>query len=75
MATDYINTVSGASSNKLNTVTNMISNTLEGDHKKKQAISAHEWAMCQLTVCFEFLSRNEKDTKVVPCKWHSELKY
>ena len=23
----------------------------------KQAISAHEWALCQLTVCFEFQSR------------------
>ena len=26
----------------------------------KQAISAHEWALCQLTMCFEFQSRSEK---------------
>ena len=38
---------------------------------KKQAISARERALCQLTVCFEFQSRSDrrKNTKVVPWKW------
>ena len=27
---------------------------------KEQAISAHEWALCQLTVCFEFQSRSDR---------------
>ena len=42
----------------------------------KQAISAREWALCQLTVCFEFQSRSDrrKGHKVVPCKWYSEGK-
>ena len=26
----------------------------------KQAISAREWALCQLTVCFEFQSRSDR---------------
>ena len=26
----------------------------------KQAISAHEWALCQLTVCFKFQSRSDR---------------
>ena len=26
----------------------------------KQAISARKWALCQLTVCFEFQSRSER---------------
>ena len=41
----------------------------------KQAISARERALYQLTVCFEFLSKSEKeiDTKFVPCKWYSEV--
>ena len=39
----------------------------------KQAISAHEQALCQLTVCFEFQSSSDrkKDTKGVPWKWCS----
>ena len=43
---------------------------------QKQAISASERALCQLTVYFEFQSRSErrKDSKVVPCKWYSEVK-
>ena len=39
---------------------------------RKQAISARERALCQLTVCFEFQSRSDrrkKNTKVVPWKW------
>ena len=27
---------------------------------EKQAISAHEWALCQLSVCFEFQSRRDR---------------
>ena len=27
---------------------------------QKQAISAHEWALSQLSTCFEFLSKSEK---------------
>ena len=30
----------------------------------KQAISAHERALCQLTVCFEFQSRSERSFRV-----------
>ena len=50
----------------------------KGAHKKKtkkQAISAREQALCQL--CFESRVevKEEKDTKVMPCKWHSEVKY
>ena len=28
--------------------------------RNKQAISAREWALCQLTVCFEFQSRSDR---------------
>ena len=42
----------------------------------KQAISAHEQALCQLTVCFEFQSRSDrrKGHKTVSWKWCSEGK-
>ena len=33
---------------------------LESLHKTKQAISARERALCQLTVCFEFQSRSDR---------------
>ena len=44
---------------------------------EKQAISVHEWALCQLTVCYEIRVevKEEKDTKVVPIKWYSQVKY
>ena len=29
-------------------------------HKRKKAIGAHERALCQLTVCFQFQSKKEK---------------
>ena len=43
----------------------------------KQAISARERALCQLTMCLSFREekKEEKDKKVVPCKWYSEVKY
>ena len=31
----------------------------------KQAISAHTLAVCQLTVCFEFQSRSEKEKDTI----------
>ena len=42
----------------------------------KQAISAREQALCQLTMCLSFRVEvtEEKDTKVVPWKWYSEGK-
>ena len=45
--------------------------------KVKQAISAREQALCQLTMrllSFRVEVKAEKDTKVVPCKWYSEVK-
>ena len=47
------------------------------DDFRKQAISAHERALCQLAVCFELQSRRdrlEKDTKVALWKWYLEGK-
>ena len=42
----------------------------------EQAISAHEQALCQLTVCFDFLSKSERDGHIIcACKWYSEVKY
>ena len=43
---------------------------------EKQAISARERALCQLTVCFEFQSGSDrrKGHKFVPWKWCSEGK-
>ena len=35
-------------------------NFLAKDKVLKQAISACEWALCQMTVCFEFQSRSER---------------
>ena len=42
----------------------------------KQAISAHEWALCQLTVCFQFQSRSErrKQHKSFVLQMDSEVK-
>ena len=37
---------------------------MEIQKKKKQAISAREWALCQLTVCFEFQSTCERIFRV-----------
>ena len=39
----------------------------------KQAIS--ERALCQVTVCLSFRVEvtEEKDTKVAPCKWYSNV--
>ena len=44
------------------------------DHPKlKQAISACEWALCQLAVLsFRVELTEEKDSKVVSSKWYSE---
>ena len=44
--------------------------------KLKQAVSAHEWALCQLIVLLSFRVEvtEETDTKVVTCKWYSEVK-
>ena len=43
---------------------------------KEQAISAPEWALCQLCVLsFRVEVKEEKDTKAMPCEWHSEVKY
>ena len=36
------------------------------EKKRKQAISAHERALCQLTVCYEFQSRSERTQKLCP---------
>ena len=33
---------------------------MEFSHKHQQAISARERALCQLSVCFEFQSRNDR---------------
>ena len=30
------------------------------EHKQKQAISAHGWALCQLTLCFELQSTSKR---------------
>ena len=39
-----------------------------------QAISARERALCQLCVLsFRVEVKKEKATKVVPCKWYSEV--
>ena len=35
--------------------------------QKKQAVSAREWALCQLTLCFELQSKNKSKTKGI--KW------
>ena len=44
--------------------------------KIEQAISACEQALCQLCVLnFRVEVKEGKDTKVVPCKWYSEVKY
>ena len=42
----------------------------------KQEISARDQALCQLCVLsFRVEVKGEKDTKFMPCKWHSEVKY
>ena len=44
--------------------------------KKNKKISARERALCQLTVCFEFQSRDDrrKEHKNYALKWYSEGK-
>ena len=34
---------------------------------EKQAISAREWALCQLTMCFEFQSRSDRRKGLKRC--------
>ena len=42
---------------------------------RKQAISAHEWALCQLCgLSLRLEVKKRKGRKDVPCKWYSELK-
>ena len=36
-------------------------------NRLEQAISAREWALCQLTVCFEFQSRSDRRKKHKSC--------
>ena len=44
--------------------------------KLEQSISVRERALCQLCVLsFRVEVKKEKDTKVVPCNWYSEVKY
>ena len=45
--------------------------------KWKQAISAHDRPLCQLLYVLNISVevKEEKDTKVVPYKWYSEVKY
>ena len=46
---------------------NMINDVTTGG-KNKEAITAREWALCQLTVCFEFQSRSDRTQKLCPRK-------
>ena len=47
--------------------------TCQVTKKLKQAISTHEWAPCQLTVCFEFQSRSEKSKIHKSCDFQNSL--